>query len=452
MNRSIISRGWSAYFLSALIMLLIMITLLLISRNQLHKQVIESEFFTLKTAFEKILRDEMLDSLSEDLNLSDSTSIPQSTFFNTSQKIEQAALQSLKIPQVFGVQGFDSAGRSINLATAIDTSSLEAEMISDIHSHGWHYRVMDDHLGGLSIQPEELEDGYFVEFQILSEPLKLSWQRIDQTLIRNGSLLGIAALALLAIVYRNLINKLIVQETLLVEKTRILTETNRKLSQAYKSAGLGAMTGHLLHGLKTPLTTLKSLSDELNQSANQSLEPAFVQTMEKIQNRVNRVLESLQELEVEEINYTISTEEFCKILQARFERDFPEATLKIEQGKGAGVNLDNLQCHLSLAILLNLFQNSTDEKKDALVDLKLQVNDKSLKILVSDNAGGIDRSKMNRLFSPLVSSKTGGSGIGLALSNQLAESMDATLELCRNDNEGVCFSLNLPLHQFSSEE
>ena len=43
------------------------------------------------------------------------------------------------------------------------------------------------------------------------------------------------------------------------------------------------MTGHLIHGLKTPLTTLKSLSDDLNQSANQSLEPAFVQTMEKIQ-------------------------------------------------------------------------------------------------------------------------------------------------------------------------
>ena len=114
--------------------------------------------------------------------------------------------------------------------------------------------------------------------------------------------------------------------------------------------------------------------------------------------------------------------------------------------------MDNLQCHLSLAILLNLFQNSTDEKKDALVDLKLQVNEKSLKIFVSDNAGGIDRSKMNRLFSPLISSKPGGSGIGLALSNQLAESMDATLELCRNDNEGASFSLNLPLHQFSSEE
>ena len=233
-------------------MLLIMITLLLISRNQLHKQVIESEFFTLKTAFEKTLKDEMLDSLSEDLNLSDSKSIPHSSFFNTSQKIEEAALQSLKIPQVFGVQGFDPAGRSINLATAISTSSLEDEMISGVHSQGWHYRVLDNHLGGLAIQPEELEDGYFVEFQILSEPLKQSWRRIDQTLIRNGSLLGIVALALLAIVYRNLINKLITKESLLVEKTRILTETNRKLSQAYKSAGLGAMTGHYFMGSKLP--------------------------------------------------------------------------------------------------------------------------------------------------------------------------------------------------------
>ena len=105
-----------------------------------------------------------------------------------------------------------------------------------------------------------------------------------------------------------------------------------------------------------------------------------------------------------------------------------------------------------MAILFNLFQNSTDEKKDALVDLKLQVNEKSLKILVSDNAGGIDRSKMNRLFSPLISSKTRWFWNRAALSNQLAESMDATLELCRNDNEGASFSLNLPLHQFSSEE
>ena len=45
-------------------------------------------------------------------------------------------------------------------------------------------------------------------------------------------------------------------------------------------------------------------------------------------------------------------------------------------------------------------------------------------LLISDNCGGIAPNLLPRIFSPVVSPKPEGSGIGLALSKQLAESME----------------------------
>jgi hypothetical protein len=48
-----------------------------------------------------------------------------------------------------------------------------------------------------------------------------------------------------------------------------------------------------------------------------------------------------------------------------------------------------------------------------------------------------------QLFSPVQSTKAGGSGIGLAISRQIAASIGARLELVRSGPDGTEFSLSL---------
>ena len=48
------------------------------------------------------------------------------------------------------------------------------------------------------------------------------------------------------------------------------------------------------------------------------------------------------------------------------------------------------------------------------------------------------------LFAPCKSSKEGGSGIGLAISKQLANHLGANLELKSNSPEGCVFVLRVP--------
>jgi nitrogen-specific signal transduction histidine kinase len=49
-----------------------------------------------------------------------------------------------------------------------------------------------------------------------------------------------------------------------------------------------------------------------------------------------------------------------------------------------------------------------------------------------------------RLFLPCVSSKQNGSGIGLAISQQLAKHLGADLTLTSSTSIGTCFELVLP--------
>ena len=52
------------------------------------------------------------------------------------------------------------------------------------------------------------------------------------------------------------------REIKLEQGNQLLHRTNQKLAQAYKSVGLGALSGHLMHSLKTPLTHLQMIARE----------------------------------------------------------------------------------------------------------------------------------------------------------------------------------------------
>ena len=62
---------------------------------------------------------------------------------------------------------------------------------------------------------------------------------------------------------------------------------------------------------------------------------------------------------------------------------------------------------------------------------------------MEDRAGGLPSTVRGRLFQPCASTKIGGSGLGLALSHQLAQQAGGRLELLRSDERGTIFRLGL---------
>jgi signal transduction histidine kinase len=101
-------------------------------------------------------------------------------------------------------------------------------------------------------------------------------------------------------------------------------------------------------------------------------------------------------------------------------------------------------------IILNLLNNAKDAFNEREITPR-EINiayyrQKDTSILeVCDNAGGIPDSIIDDIFKPNITTKAEGkgTGIGLYMSSQITDKMDATLEAINKDN-GVCFIFRAP--------
>jgi signal transduction histidine kinase len=71
--------------------------------------------------------------------------------------------------------------------------------------------------------------------------------------------------------------------------------------------------------------------------------------------------------------------------------------------------------------------------------------DQKLVISVEDNGEGIPENVRNRLFTPLVTTKSKGQGFGLAVVKRLAEGLGGTISFESEVGKGTKFLIELPV-------
>ncbi|NNU16840.1 PAS domain S-box protein [Parvularcula sp. ZS-1/3] len=118
-------------------------------------------------------------------------------------------------------------------------------------------------------------------------------------------------------------------------------------------------------------------------------------------------------------------------------------------GRGQTVLCDRRR---TVQVILNLVTNAAKYNVDgSFISLSATEEDGRAVISVSDDGPGIAQADLPRLFTPF--DRLGrdrrkgaeGSGLGLALSKRLVESMDGTISVETEEGEGATFSFTLPL-------
>ena len=109
-------------------------------------------------------------------------------------------------------------------------------------------------------------------------------------------------------------------------------------------------------------------------------------------------------------------------------------------------------CNAMVQVLLNIINNAQDilkqkEIKDASIDISLSHDNEMASITVTDNAGGIPKDIIDRIFEPYFTTKEerGGAGLGLYMSHMIVKKHLKGLLYVKNIDGGASFKISFPI-------
>lgn len=229
---------------------------------------------------------------------------------------------------------------------------------------------------------------------------------------------------------------------------RALARADQELTMAAKSSALGAVTAHLMHGLRNSIGALRTITHEpaTKNVGAEELRAALAEagrTSAHLHAMVREVTELLHD-EAHDLRYEITTRELWAGVEARVGASLA-ARLNPKWEGAESVALERRTAGLVSLVLVNLVQNACEASPaGAKVDVVWRTEGGRVAIDVVDRGPGLPAEVRERLFSPVTSTREGGAGIGLAISRRLAAHADGALELLRSDASGTAFRVTAP--------
>lgn len=234
-----------------------------------------------------------------------------------------------------------------------------------------------------------------------------------------------------------------------------LERANLELALAARSAALGAVSAHLMHGLKNPLASLAQFVRNQNHPDTDP-DPADWQDARAAAHRMQSLVEQTLEVLAEAADaplYDVSTGEIADQTRDRVAPLAQQRQVELHLDNHTPELLPSRTANLVTLILVNLLENGVQATPPGgRVSLTTTRTRDRLLWRVEDQGPGFPTHLRNHLFLPCRSTRDDGTGLGLAISKQVADHLGATLELQDSPAGGCVFDLGLPLARAGTDD
>ena len=232
---------------------------------------------------------------------------------------------------------------------------------------------------------------------------------------------------------------------LLLRVTRARDETLRMHGEQLSE--LMQLTGEIAHELKNPLASVKGLAALLaRRSAGQEPEPLRVlrHEVDRMQNILEEFLNysrPLVPLNLQQTDIYAVIREVVALHEGLTETR--EVAVAFDTDAVIEIECDPRKIR---QILVNLMQNALDAcAARGSVSIHVHAMDDKITIELDDSGAGLPSNIASRVFDAGVTSKPGGSGLGLNVARALARQHGGDVSLCNRPEGGCRAALTLPL-------
>lgn len=272
--------------------------------------------------------------------------------------------------------------------------------------------------------------------------------RMDRRLLWLGALAWAGAAAAVGLVLAWALSRLAESQRRLAAQGADLARANQELDFAAKTGALGAVSAHLIHGLRNPLAGLEGFVEESRAAAGPAGGEAWnaaVETTRRLRSLVQEVAGVLRDESAGESDHAVPAADVAAEAARRVRPAAESAGLELELQPGEAADVSGRAAGLAGLVLANLLGNAIEASpRGARIRLSILTSGATVEFKVADTAGGLPPPVQARLFQPVASTKRHGGGMGLAISRRLARHAGGDLRLERTGPEGTTFVLHVP--------
>jgi len=239
-------------------------------------------------------------------------------------------------------------------------------------------------------------------------------------------------------------------EHIIEEKVNENAKQLQALQEQNKMASMGEMIGSIAHQWRQPLnaisTGIQNLKYDFKEKKleDEQYVKDFIQNNKDIIKFMSKTIDDFRSffrIDKERIDFNVkeTTQSVLNMQSAQIKHHNIDVTIKGDEFSYNGLQSEYQQ------VILNLINNA----KDALVDNEI-VNPKIIielvnnTLIIKDNAGGIPKDILNRIFEPYFTTKEQGKGTGMGLYMSkviIEDNMNAKLSVS-NDESGAVFCID----------
>ncbi|MFO7983719.1 MAG: ATP-binding protein [Desulfuromonadales bacterium] len=255
-------------------------------------------------------------------------------------------------------------------------------------------------------------------------PLKVSASRLHD---RDGSLRGMV---------------------LILRDQREMRAMEERLERSRRHAALGRMAAGIAHEIRNPLGTLRGFAQYFSRSAKsdpkaEEYSEMMVEEVDRLDRTVSALLQFARPREPEwkDVDMGELLKRSAAFLkpdienrQVEFHLDLPEEPIRTSADPD-----------LLMQVLLNLLQNSLAAvSENDLIELGLKEKEEHIRIRVRDTGKGMTSEERAQMFDPFFTTRKDGTGLGLAVVQQIVEQHNGRIEVESEKGRGTCIDLILP--------
>ncbi|CAH8203196.1 sensor histidine kinase [Vibrio aestuarianus] len=237
-----------------------------------------------------------------------------------------------------------------------------------------------------------------------------------------------------------------------------LTETRllqSRISDLQRLSSLGRMVASLAHQVRTPLSSAMLYASNLGApnlptATRERFQSKLVDRLHDLEKQVNDMLlfakggdnKVIKPFSIDEL-----ISEFSPMVETALKNNAIDYYQEVEQEETVVLGNANAIASALSNLVMNAIQMSG---KASQIDVFFRPVNGELRISVQDSGPGVPAELQSKIMEPFFTTRSQGTGLGLAVVQMVCRAHDGRLELISEEGDGACFTMCIPLKRDAS--